>query len=54
MNVRPVKSALGISYYIQTEAWSVRRLCHPPGAELTGAGIVLSVLGRVCHAGAAV
>lgn len=54
MNIQHVKSALGISYYIQTEAWSVRWLCHPPGDELTGAGIVVSVLGRVCHTGAAV
>lgn len=54
MNIQLIKSALGISYYIQTEAWSVRRLCPQPGDELTGAGVMVSVLGRVCHTGAAV
>ena len=53
MNIQLIKSALGISYYIQTEAWSVRRLCPQPGDELTGAGVMVSVLGRVCHTGAA-
>ena len=51
MNIQPLKSVLGIFYYVLTESCSVRRLCCPPGGELMGAGVTAAVSGRSATCG---